>query len=74
MKLDPLTKAELLTLSYAQVKAMEKLKDTLLLAWATTSFKKDTEFDTLWNVAGYEAKHSALIEFMKLIHNPEQQK
>lgn len=70
MKLSEETKQILNTLSFEQVKGLESLADYLTLKWSTTSFKKDTEFETIWAVAAYDHKKQGLIEFLQVLHNP----
>lgn len=71
MKLKQETKVALNTFSYDQYKALQDLCDTLTLSWSKTTFKKDTEFDTIWAVASFESKTQALAELMQILHNPE---
>ncbi len=71
MKLKQETKVALNTLSYEQVKALQDLADTMVLQKAKTTFKKDTEFDTMWALAQFEAAPQILAEYLQIIHNPE---
>jgi hypothetical protein len=54
-----------------EIMAMEEVKTRLFMLWAENGVKKDTEFDTIWQLAKNEGKKEGVNEFIKQITNPK---
>lgn len=54
-----------------QQKALIALGEDLKLTYEETSAKKETEWETLWQVAFKEGKKQGINEFLQKLDNPE---
>lgn len=71
MKLSTQTVNILSALDYRTLTALEEVRKALLLEQVDRSFKKDTEFDTLWFVAELEGRKRGILDLMDVLYNPK---
>lgn len=60
----------LMNLSAEQMEAYEEVLNILYVRWQTTTSKKDTQFETIWQLAKKEGKSEGIREFLQFISNP----